>query len=150
MGQKDFQRWHALKSRVDTNRAPPFFREQEIWWCSIGVNVGAEQDGKNELFERPVLIFRKFNRELFFGLPLMSNQKIGKHYHIFPLHGQQRTVVLSQLRLFSGKRLTRRIGKLSDQRFTELDHAFMVLINETDPLRGPRVPNGNCPPTIPP
>ncbi len=30
-------------------------------WCSIGINVGDEEDGKNELYERPVLVIKKFN-----------------------------------------------------------------------------------------
>ena len=42
----------------------PTIKERDIWWCSIGVNIGDEIDGKNELFHRPVLILKKFSSEL--------------------------------------------------------------------------------------
>jgi mRNA interferase MazF len=48
---------------------PPLFKERDIWWVSIGVNVGFEEDGKHEKFLRPVLILKKFNKELFLGIP---------------------------------------------------------------------------------
>jgi len=140
---KDFQGWHGLKSSIDDRRFIPFFREREIWWCSIGANVGVEEDGKNCLFERPVLIFRKFNREMFWGLPMTSGQKVGKCYHALLVFGKMRTVLLSQQRVFSGKRLMRRIGKMSWQQYVALNDRYKGLFNETDPLRDPRVPSGN-------
>ena len=140
---KDFQKWHTLKSEIETVYAAPLFREQEISWCSLGANVGAEEDGKNEFFERPVLIFRKFNREMFWALPMTSKKKEGKFYFSFPLRSEDRTAILSQIRMLSGKRLIRRISKISDKQFILLDDSIRALLNETDPLRGPRVPNGN-------
>lgn len=141
--EKDFQKWHILKSTIDTEHQSPLFREQEIWWCSLGANVGFEEDGKNELFERPVLVFRKFNKELFVGLPMTSKKKEGKYYHALHLHDIERSAILSQIRVLSGKRLIRRLGKLSDKQFVALENAFIFLIKETDPFRGPPVPNGN-------
>lgn len=141
--EKDFQKWHTLKSRIEKEHQSPLFREQEIWWCSLGANLGFEEDGKNELFERPVLIFRKFNKELFFGFPMTSKKKDGKFYYSFPMHDTERSAILSQLRVLSGKRLVRRLGKMSDKQFSLLENVFIGLIKETDPFRGPRVPNGN-------
>ena len=40
----------------------------------MGVNVGHAMDGKNQFYHRPVLIVRKFNPHLFFGVPLTSSQ----------------------------------------------------------------------------
>lgn len=51
------------------------FNEREIWWCSIGENIGFEGDGKNDMFERPVLILKKYNAEVFFGAPLTTSTK---------------------------------------------------------------------------
>ena len=141
--EKDFQKWHTLKSEIDIKHKPPLFREQEIWWCSLGANVGFEEDGKNDLFERPVLVFRKFNKELFLGLPMTSKKKEGKYYQVVSLHDMERSAILSQIRVLSGKRLIRRLGKLSDKQFSALENSFILLIKETDPFRGPRVPNGN-------
>jgi len=38
--KKDFQNWHKIKADIDQFRLSPFFREREIWWCSLGANVG--------------------------------------------------------------------------------------------------------------
>jgi hypothetical protein len=60
MHQKDFDGWNNVKKKVDThNTSSLYFKEREIWWASTGVNIGSESDGKNELFERPVLILKK-------------------------------------------------------------------------------------------
>lgn len=141
--EKDFQKWHKLKSEIHSVHKSPLFREQEIWWCSLGANVGFEEDGKNELFERPVLIFRKFNKDLFLGLPMTSKKKEGKFYHTLHLHDVDRSAILSQIRVLSGQRLIRRLGKLSDKQFAVLENAFVQMIKETDSFRSPRVPNGN-------
>ncbi len=63
---KDFDGWIDLKKLL-SSKNPPTFQEREIWWCSIGINVGFEIDGKNDKYLRPVLIFRKFNKNIFFG-----------------------------------------------------------------------------------
>ena len=55
-----------------------------------------------------VLIFKKFNQKIFFGFPLTSKLKIGPFYSQFSLQGREYTVLLSQLRLFDAKRLTRK------------------------------------------
>lgn len=141
--EKDFSQWHSLKTIIENDRHSPFFHEQEIWWCSLGANVGFEEDGKNELFERPVLVWRKFNREMFWGLPLTSKKKLGHFYYSFMVHDQDRTAIISQLRVLSAKRLIRRLSKISDSQFGLLEHAINSFIKKTDPLRGPRVPNGN-------
>ncbi len=142
MAQKDFQAWHAVKSGIDRRERSLDFQEQEIWWCSVGLNVGSEEDGKNETFERPVLVFRKFNRELFWGFPMTSRLKGGIFHHAFPLHGVTRTVILSQIRTFSSKRLIRRIGKISDNELERLEQAWKRLVKETDPHDASRRSSG--------
>src|SRR6266446_7685513 len=59
--QKDFPGWHRQKAQLHAQHQTPTFQEREIWWCSVGVNVGHEMDGKNQFYNRPVLIVRKFN-----------------------------------------------------------------------------------------
>ena len=68
--QKDFPGWHRHKEQLHAQHHTPTFQEREIWWCSVGVNVGHEMDGKNQFYNRPVLIVRKFNPHIFFGVPL--------------------------------------------------------------------------------
>lgn len=99
---------------------------------------GFEADGKNELFERPVLALRKFNKDMFWGLPLTSRKKTGKPFYFsVSLHGAPQTVVFSQLRVLSSKRLIRRLGKLSDSQFAARKSAFLGYIKRNGPLSGP-------------
>jgi hypothetical protein len=67
--KKDFDGWIKKKKSLheSSKEKAAYFYEREIWWCSIGINIGFEQDGKNEHFERPVLVLRKFNRFLDHG-----------------------------------------------------------------------------------
>lgn len=48
---KNFDSWNELKKGLEnTNRLLDkefFFHEREIWWTSLGLNLGHEQDGKN-------------------------------------------------------------------------------------------------------
>src|ERR1700722_3925220 len=108
---KDFQKWHELKSKIEDERQSPLFREGEIWWCSVGMNVGVEEDGKNDFFERPVLVFRKFNKDMFWGLPMASRAIRSNYDYSISFHGQESTILISQMRVLSAKRLLRRIGK---------------------------------------
>ena len=109
---KDFDLWNEEKKKLDSAKQNIFFHEREIWWCSIGLNIGDEQDGKNELFERPVLIIRKFNDRLAWVLPLTTKLKEGKYHHKIVHDDIEFVVILSQLRLVSIKRFHRRIRKI--------------------------------------
>ncbi len=139
---KDFQRWHSVKKGIE-QRSSPFFAEREIWWCSLGENVGSEEDGKHDLFERPVLIVRKFHKDLLWIIPLTSTLKESPFYFPLDIHGRKGSVLLSQLRTISSKRLFRRLAKVHPNVFSQVKRALVGLYKETDPLRGPQVPNGN-------
>lgn len=142
---KDYRKWHELKTQIENSehQAQKIFREAEVWWCSLGLNIGFEEDGKNNTYERPVLIFRKFNKELFWGLPMTSVTREGKFYFSFVFRNSHSTVILSQLKAYSSKRLLRNMGKINNQVLAEVESKIMALIKETDPLRGPRLPFGD-------
>ena len=72
MEGKLFGEWNFLKQRLSAEAIAHFCREREIWVCSIGKNVGREQNGKREMFQRPVLVVRKFGSGIFFAIPLTS------------------------------------------------------------------------------
>lgn len=145
---KDYQTWHKIKSEV--NSKPPIqrFHEREIWWCSLGANVGFEEDGKNDLFERPVLILRKFNKELFIGIPLTKMTKKDNIYY-FPVKigSVDGSIILSQIRVVSSRRLLRKIEKLSWEKFNMLkDDLQKIILKKSIPVdksAGSPVPSGN-------
>lgn len=122
---KGFNGWHIVKQELDTTKKSPLFKEREIWWCSLGMNIGYEIYGKGEKFWRPVLILDKHNRHTFFGLPLTSTVEPDNPY-FSPIHFRERdgSVLLSQGRTLSSKRLANRMGSLPENDFEQIRHAF--------------------------
>lgn len=115
--QKDFDGWNIIKKQVNETIFSDYIHEREVWWCSLGVNIGFEEDGKNVSFERPVLILKKFSKEVVLIVPLST--KVKNHPYHFPhLHdGQEYSALLSQIRVISTKRLLRMIYRMDEQIF---------------------------------
>lgn len=133
MEEKPFQQWHILKAQLHRKENVIYFHEREIWFCSLGVNVGFEQDGKNEWFERPILILRKFNNFIFWAIPLSSTQKIGVYYHAYQLYGRSYTAILSQLRLLDVRRLSRKVGTIPKGDFDQIIEKIKYLFDKKRP-----------------
>jgi mRNA-degrading endonuclease toxin of MazEF toxin-antitoxin module len=113
--KKDFDSWNELKKNIN-DRNPVYVSEREIWFCSVGLNVGSEQDGKHENFERPVLIIKKVTNNTFIGIPLTSNKKKGTWY--VPINSTNSSAVISQIKLFDTRRLARKIkGVITSEEF---------------------------------
>ncbi len=116
---KDFDDWNVQKKEL-SNEKRVYFHKGDIWFASIGKNIGDEEDGKHSSFERPILIIRKFNNNIFLGIPLTSNEdKEGKYYHkLISYKGS--TAILSQVRLLDAKRLLRYMGKVENDELKEI------------------------------
>ena len=127
--KKDYQEWHEEKTAIEDSRDQRvFFHEREVWWCSIGFNVGFEQDGRGEKFARPVLVFKKFNKEVFWAIPLSTKIKTGKFYSTVDLgDGTTRVAIISQLRLIDAKRLIGKIGVIHENNYAEIQKAVINL-----------------------
>jgi mRNA interferase MazF len=118
---KDFGSWNEFKQRYqDRDFIPPLYNEREIWWTSVGVNLGFEEDGKAPKFLRPVLIVKKFNRELFVGVPMSTKLKKNKYYYEIIVNEKTVSVLLSQLRAFSSRRLEDKLSKIEEKDFDKL------------------------------
>lgn len=120
--KKDYKKWHPIKKDLDNSEvARPFFHQREIWFCYLGENVGFEEDGVGEDFMRPVIIIRKFNNEIFWGIPLTKRNKKSEYYFTFYFSvGGKNAAILSQIRLIDAKRLAYKIGEISDADFNKL------------------------------
>ncbi len=129
MQAKNFDTWNHEKKDIDALPYERFhFHEREIWWASLGLNVGDEQDGKNELFERPVLILKKFNNKVVVVVPLTSHLKEGKFYKTIKYGAKTSTVILSQVRLLSVKRFRRFVRKISYDQFAAVQEKLQNLL----------------------
>lgn len=120
MHKKDFDGWNQKKKALQAEDFQRFVHEREIWWCSIGLNIDDEEDGKNEQFERPVLIIKKFNRHIVLAVPLTTKPKNNKYYFSFEHDEVQFAAIMSQLRLLSTKRLSRRVRRINQNLFNEI------------------------------
>ncbi len=116
---KPFSQWNIFKQRLESQAIDPslYFHEREVWWCSTGINIGVEADGKNEHFERPVLILKKFNGYMLWVVPLTSKERINPHFCRITHNKGVSFACLSQLRTISTKRLLRKIGMISNEDF---------------------------------
>lgn len=118
---KDFETWSLVKESIQKKAGnPPGYKEREIWWAQLGVNIGDEEDGKGISFSRPVLIVKGFSRNLVWVIPLTSSKKQGLYYHVFKLDYTTSTALLSQLKALDVRRFTQRIGMIEEKSFEEL------------------------------
>lgn len=133
--KKDYINWHKKKSQIDGIEKRPFFHEREIWFCYLGANIGFEQDGGKE-FLRPVIIFRKFNNDIFWGIPLTklksgdeSRKRVEKYYYNFSFISRIASIaILSQIRLIDARRLSRHIGVIPESDFDEKRKKLKALL----------------------
>ncbi len=127
--RKEFDKWNEKKKKTDrcTTGGNLYVSLREVWWCSVGVNVGSEIDGKNENFERPILVVRIFSQDGFLGIPLTSKDK-GHRYAVPVCHEKGMSFAnTSQLRLFSKKRMLRKIGMVDVGDFKKVLSALKSL-----------------------
>ena len=127
--EKDFENWHKIKNNINHKGIAPLFKERDIFWASVGVNIGHETDGKGKNFNRPVLVIKKFNNQLCWGVPLTTQIKDSRHYYKISLDGKkQQCVMLTQLRLWDASRLTHRMARLPEKEFQAIRHKLRLYI----------------------
>lgn len=126
---KNFKDWFTEKNDLHENKVRAFFHEREVWFASVGVNIGFEQDGKHEKFLRPVVVVKKFNNEVCWGIPTTKKNKKGAHYFSFEYkEGEFTTAILSQLRLIDTKRLDYKIGSMKGSDFKEMKKRLITFL----------------------
>ena len=136
--QKDFDKWNDEKKIVDQKMINKdlFFYPREIWWCSAGLNIGVEANGKNENFERPILIVKKFNSEMIWTVPLTTQGKDNRYYYKLQHESIKSWVVTSQIKTISTKRLLRKIGSISVDDFVNIIGLLQNSLKIESPLAG--------------
>jgi len=126
---KDFNQWHNLKQNLHNSRKIVVFKERDVVWASIGVNIGYEQDGKGKISSRPLLILKKYNKNLFFGIPLSTKIKEGSFFFEFILNNKPSSALLVQGRTYDAKRLENKIGMISQKDFGALKLKLKELLD---------------------
>lgn len=115
---RDFDSWNIHKKDIHKSSKNRFYKPREIRWCFLGVNVGCEENGKGERYQRPVLIVKGFNRHVCWVVPLSTTQKRNEYLiDIGQVADKKSAAIISHLRLIDMKRLGDKTGILGKEKF---------------------------------
>jgi mRNA-degrading endonuclease toxin of MazEF toxin-antitoxin module len=132
---QDYEYWNKRKLEFESRKETPKFSEGEVWRCGLGRNIGNEIDGKSHLCWRPVLILRKFGKDLFLGIPLSTQKRRGPFIETVTIRDVNRIAILSQMRSLDARRLMQKMDKVSDEEFAKIQYAVQKMI-KTEPPEG--------------
>jgi len=122
--KSDFLLWHNEKYKINIRNVDDiYFKEKEVWFCRVGLNVGYEEDGKGKNFLRPVLVVKKIGKNIFIGVPLTTSDKHkdNKYYYEFEyIEDVKSYAILSQLKCFDSKRLDYKSGEIKLEDFLKI------------------------------
>ena len=138
MEQKPFDNWNESKKRTHSRSEIIEAHQREIWWTVFGVNVGIEIDGKHETFERPGIVFRRFNVDMAWIIPVTSQRKDMRFHVPFTFEEKGYWAAITQIRTISTKRLLRKIGMVPLPAFHEMQQriAELARTDERSPAQG--------------
>lgn len=126
---KIFVSWTKLKVKVHLSEKEVYPKIREIWWVSLGQNVGVEVNGKNENFERLVVIIKVFNNLGVLAAPISSKIKNNSYFVKFiNRDGEENAINMSQMRSISTKRFLRKVGELSPTDFEKVKEVFRSFV----------------------
>lgn len=127
--KKDFDNWNKRKKLLDEDTRFVQFHEREVWWCSIGVNVGSEQHSQSSDFSRPILVVRRFTQDMFWGIPLTTKINDAVSFRVrLVLDGVKNDALILQMRAYDRKRLTRKISVISEDEFEKITDYLKQLL----------------------
>lgn len=127
---KDFDEWNIKKKKIDSSDyKEKKFKEGEIWWCSAGLNIGHEIDGKHMTFERPFYILKKCSETMCIGIPCTTKIKQGKFCYFLKIMNWEFILNFSQIKSISTKRLLRKMTNVSTRIESDIKDKFIIYIN---------------------
>lgn len=116
-----FDKWNSTKKDINNKKFNLKFRSRDIYFMSVGQNIGSETYGKGDEFLRPVLVYKKLSKETFLGIPLTSKEKSGTYFFNFNLKGKRSTASFNQMRVFDIKRIKFYYGEIGCNTFSNLE-----------------------------
>ena len=136
--EKNYDLWNVEKKILDkkTVNKDLYFHAREIWWCSAGLNIGVEIDGKNDNFERPMLIVKKFNSDMVWVVPLTKKERTNPYYLKLRNSSVESSLILSQMKTISTKRLLRKVGTISEIEFNQVITKLQSILKIENPTKG--------------
>lgn len=127
--QKEFDKWNEKKKEIHKKTSKKLFKEWDIWWCSLWVNIKSESYWKWEDFRRPVLVLKKLSSDTCIVLPLSSQIKEWSWFANYDLHWKNYTALLYQIKMIHINRLQRRLWELDETDFINIKKRLKNLLN---------------------
>ncbi len=128
----DFNNWNDLKQNINAKNVVINIQEGNIYFLSMGQNIGTESYGKGELFLRPVIVYKKLGKNSFVGIPLTSKIKEGSYYFTFNRKNDKKnTAMINQIKTFDTKRIVSYNGKISKNVMHDLSKKLEEFLNIT-------------------
>lgn len=127
--QKDFDGWNQRKKIIHAKNTNKRYHERDIWWCSLGINVGFEEEGTGMFGERPVLILKGFSEQVCLVIPLTTSKKKNPyHIPVGTVDGKEAFAIISQLRLVDTKRFVNKVSMVDKGVFEAIRKAVKDMI----------------------
>jgi len=130
-----FDKWNNLK-QILHKKETILFSERDIVFLSMGQNIGFEQYGKGDDFLRPVVVLKKFNKNIFLGIPLSSKIKDGYYFHTIKFKDRVNSALLLQIRTFDSKRIKYKLARLSNNEFEKLKNEVKKFVTPSSVEEG--------------
>ncbi len=128
----NFDQWNEVKKDTDKVKRHIGIKPREIYWVKIGQNVGDEEYGKGKVFSRPVLVLRQLTKDLFVGIPLTTTIRDDDYFYSFSFQTKKSTIknsaMILQIRTFSKKRITSKLGKMSIKDFKQVEEKLIKML----------------------
>jgi len=126
------EKWHLIKNDLRKSAKEIYFHEREVWWCSVGENIGFEENGKGEEFTRPIVILKRLSLDTCLIIPLTTSSKRKNILSVGVLDGEDEEsfAMAEQVRLVDAKRLGLKIGSIDKEKFDKLvDFTKKIIFN---------------------
>jgi len=122
-----YDNWNKKKKLLN-EIIPPQFEDRNIVMLHMGKNIGYEEDGKGEDFLRPVLVYKKFNKDQFIGFAMTSKKPKEKNMKYYFKLKENSYVILTQIKTYSVKRISYIKGKISLSKMKEIYEKFNKIV----------------------
>jgi mRNA interferase MazF len=115
-----FDTWNTTKQYINYLEKTPHVREREIYWCSIGQNIGYEINGKTSAFTRPVIILKKISPRTILIAPTTTKVRAGSWFLPINFAGFEENICINQIRTIDTKRLGKMVARISETKFENI------------------------------
>ena len=127
--EKNFDKWNDFKKNLESNENKILFKEGDIWWISIGINVWDESCWKWQKFRRPILVLKKLSSYSCIWIPLTTQLKTWSWFEQYNIHWTKYTALLYQVKMINIKRFESRKGVIHINDFNRIKKRLKNLLN---------------------